>query len=479
MNKLNTRSLILKVALGFLLFPSGFLCAQNIGINADGALPDSKAILDISSTTSGLLIPRMTTLQRNAIVAPPIGLQVFNITTNTLDINRSTGWASAAFTQAATNLVYVSALADLPAPSGLAILLDATKMYIFSGFVDISPNYLNLNGAGLRGTDPGKDGVMSTVNGGVLRSTNVSVFMENLAVIPASSSTKAYDFSDTTGVKFCNLFSGCSVVEIGIPSLGVGQISGFKAITLQKNYWNCKDGIKITGTVGKFASAYNFITGISVGSGIELLAGLTIDDIDLSNNYFIYTGQTGIKVNAGATISNGRMTTNMFRGVTTLLNGIDSYTYGWEMQQNTGIPNTKSFAYAYLDANATPTAFTAVGTYTKILGTTTLVTEQKFTAASNRFTYTGKRNINCRVFAVLGAKAPNNATDYTIAIAKNGIVQPAPTSSLGPLSNNQGFQIVLETDIAFSTNDYVEVFIKSNSGTIPIAVSELQFRVVE
>ena len=218
-----TSSPILKIALGFLLFPSTFLLAQNVSINATGALPDPKAILDLASTTSGLLIPRMTTTQRNAIATPPIGLQVFNLTTNTVDIYKSTGWASAAFTQpAATNLVYVSALADLPAPSGGAILLDATKMYIFSGFVDISPNYLNLNGAGLRGNDPGKDGVMSSIAGGVLRSTAVNVFIENLAVIPASASTKAYDFADATGTKFCNLFSGCSVVEIGISSLGVG-----------------------------------------------------------------------------------------------------------------------------------------------------------------------------------------------------------------------------------------------------------------
>ncbi len=330
-----TGLLILKIALGSLLFLPTLLFSQGVSINADGASPDPKAILDISSTIKGVLIPRMTAVQRDGIPTPPIGLHIFNLTTNTLDIYQSTGWASVAYVQPQTNLVYVSSLADLPAPSGNSILLDHDKMYVFFGFVDISPNYLNLNGAGLRGTDPGKDGVMSTVAGGVLRSTAVSVFIENLAVIPASASTKAYDFTDATSTRFCNLFSGCSVVEIGIPSLGVGQISGFKSATMNKNYWSCKDGIKITGDMGKFASSYNYITGISAGSGIEFLAGLTIDDIDLSNNYFIYTGQTGVKVNIGAAISNGRMTTNMFRGVTTLLNGFDSYAYGWEMQQNT------------------------------------------------------------------------------------------------------------------------------------------------
>lgn len=481
MIKTITILLILKIALGSLLFPLSFLSAQNVSINTSGALPDSNAILDISSTSSGLLIPRMTTEQRDLIATPPTGLQVFNLTTNTLDIYRDSVWASVPFTtsQFATNLVYVSSLADLPTPSGNSILLDANKMYIFSGFVDISPNYLNLNGAGLKGNDPGKDGVMSSVGGGVLRSTDVSVYIEGLAVIPASGSTQAYDFADATGAEFCNLFSGCSVVEIGIPSLGVGQISGFKAVTITKNYWSCQNGIKLTGNMGKFASAYNFITGINAGSGIEFLGGLSIDDIDLSNNYFIYTGQTGVKVNAGATISNGRMTTNMFRGVTTLLSGFDSYSFGWQMQQNTGIPNTRSFGYTYADGNTTSTTFSGVGTYTKILGSTTLTAGQKFSASNNRFTFAGKEDITSRVFASIGAQAPGTSTDYTIAIAKNGIVIPAPTSSLGPLSNNQGFQIVLETEVALSTNDYIEVFISSNSGTTALTVSDLQFRVVE
>ncbi len=471
--------LILKTAFFLPVFFFSNLIAQNIGINADGALPDPAAMLDVSSTTSGLLIPRMTTAQRDAIASPPIGLQVFNLTTNTLEVYAGAVWESLAFALAGSNLVNVTSLSDLPPPVGGAITLDASKMYIFSGFVNISPNYLNLNGAGLRGTDPGKDGVMSTVSGAVLRSSDVSVFIENLAVIPASAGTKAYDFSDATGNMFCNLFSGCSVVEIGIPSLGVGQISGFKATTIMKNYWNCKDGVKITGNMGKFASAYNFITGISAGSGIEFLSSLSIDDIDLSNNYFIYTGQSGVKVNVGASIENARMTTNMFRGVANELDGFDSYSYGWEMQQNTEIPNTRGFAYAYMDGNSTETSFPGVGTYTKILGTTTLVTGKKFSASSNRFTYTGKSDTEFRVFGVVGGRAPTNGSDYTIVFAKNGTVISSPTSSLGPMTNNQGFQIVLESEVTLSTNDYIEVFIESNSGTTSLRVTDLQFRVSE
>lgn len=463
-------------AVMLLFFVSSF--AQSVAINKDGSAPNAKAMLDIASTTSGLLIPRMTTTQRDAITTPPNGLQIYNTTTNKLEVYRSTRWEAATFTNPTTNLVYVSALSDLPTPSSNVITLDATKMYVFSGIVDISPNYINTNGANLKGNDPSKDGVMSTVSGAVLRSTGVSVFMENFAVIPASASTKGYDFADATGTKFCNLFSGCSVVEIGIPTLGVGQISGFQAITTIKNYWNCTDGIKITGNVGKFASAFNFIIGVTAGCGIEFLSGLTINDIDLSNNYFIYTGQTGVKVNAGASVDRGRMTTNMFRGVTTYITGFNSYTPAWELRQNTYIPNTRATGALNMTSNATATSLPVVGTYYKIAGTTTASKQLRFTAANNRLTYTGKDSITGKVLVIVNGRTPANNTDFTITIAKNGTVITSPTTSTDASSNNQSFQLVFATEVDLGINDYIEVFIRTNnSSTSTITISGLQFRI--
>lgn len=464
----------MKQILTFFLLNISFFVHGQVGIGTT----TPQAMLDITSTTGGILIPRLTTIQRDSIVTPPTGLQIFNTTDNTLQIYANSQWQALALVKNPTNLVYVNSPADLPAPSGNAITLDGTKMYIFSGIINISPNYLNLNGAGLRGTDPGKDGVMSSVSGGILRSTDVSVFIENLAVLPASAATKGYDFADATGTKFLNLFSACSVVEIGIPSLGVGQVSGFKAITIFKNYWNCRDGIKVTGNVGKFASAYNFITGITAGIGIEFLSGLTIDDIDLSNNYFVYTGQTGVKVNAGAGILRGRMTTNMYRGVTTYISGFNSGTPAWEMRQNTYIPNSRAFCSVYMNNNTTATPLAVISNYYKILGSTTTVKEERFTSTDNRLTYIGKEIINGKILIIIGAKAPANDVNFSIAIAKNGVVIPNPNGSMAASSNNQSFQLTLATEVELQTNDYIEVFIRKNNGnTSSVLVEELQFRV--
>jgi len=52
--------------------------SQSVGINSDGSAPDPSAILDIKSTTSGLLIPRMTAAQRTSISSPADGLMVYD-----------------------------------------------------------------------------------------------------------------------------------------------------------------------------------------------------------------------------------------------------------------------------------------------------------------------------------------------------------------------------------------------------------------
>jgi trimeric autotransporter adhesin len=60
-----------------IVFSVQLIQAQNVAINNNGILPNASAMLDVSSNTKGVLIPRMTKLQRNAIASPAKGLLVF------------------------------------------------------------------------------------------------------------------------------------------------------------------------------------------------------------------------------------------------------------------------------------------------------------------------------------------------------------------------------------------------------------------
>lgn len=64
--------------------------AGNVGIGTSA--PNAAALLDLTSTTRGLLPPRMTTAQRDAISTPPDGLIVYNSTTNKLQVRAASAW---------------------------------------------------------------------------------------------------------------------------------------------------------------------------------------------------------------------------------------------------------------------------------------------------------------------------------------------------------------------------------------------------
>ena len=68
------------------------LNAQNIGINSTGVTPDNSAMLDVKSTSKGMLIPRMTSAQRIAITSPAQGLEVFDTSTVSFWFYNGTVW---------------------------------------------------------------------------------------------------------------------------------------------------------------------------------------------------------------------------------------------------------------------------------------------------------------------------------------------------------------------------------------------------
>lgn len=82
----------LKISI-FLLFSSWLGGqSQGVSITANGAVaPDKSALLDVQSTTKGMLVPRMSSGQRTGIVNPAKGLLVFDNTTSSFWYY-SNGW---------------------------------------------------------------------------------------------------------------------------------------------------------------------------------------------------------------------------------------------------------------------------------------------------------------------------------------------------------------------------------------------------
>jgi hypothetical protein len=70
---------------------------------------DSKAVLDLVSTTKGLLPPRMTTVQRDAITSPTTGLTVYNTNTNKMNVYNGSAWAEVGSGSGAGGINYIQA----------------------------------------------------------------------------------------------------------------------------------------------------------------------------------------------------------------------------------------------------------------------------------------------------------------------------------------------------------------------------------
>jgi Protein of unknown function (DUF1566) len=88
----------------FTLLAVTFLCVASmaqVAINTDATLPDNSAMLDVKSTVKGMLIPRMTTVQRDAISSPATGLTIYNTSNNGLESFTGAAWGASTNTATA------------------------------------------------------------------------------------------------------------------------------------------------------------------------------------------------------------------------------------------------------------------------------------------------------------------------------------------------------------------------------------------
>jgi hypothetical protein len=74
------------------LFINTTIFCQNVSVNNTGAIADPTAILDIQSTSKGILIPRMNTAQRLAISQPAKGLMLLDTNTGSFWFRKSSAW---------------------------------------------------------------------------------------------------------------------------------------------------------------------------------------------------------------------------------------------------------------------------------------------------------------------------------------------------------------------------------------------------
>lgn len=82
----------LVIIISSMVIMSAQMNGQNVGIGTNTFTPDNSALLELQSTNSGLLLPRMTTAQRDAISNPAQSLLIFNTTTKCFETYVGNVW---------------------------------------------------------------------------------------------------------------------------------------------------------------------------------------------------------------------------------------------------------------------------------------------------------------------------------------------------------------------------------------------------
>lgn len=216
---------------------------QNIAINENGAEPDTSAMLDISSTTKGLLVPRMTKTEKNAIPLPGTGLLVFQTAPDSVGFhyydgtnwrwlaaaNNKEGWLTTGNTGTDTTINFLGTTDDRPLmlrqnnlPMGQ--LNSKMKNYFIgagAGFNSIAKQNTAIgdsslfnNTTGLGNTAIGNRAMLGSA--AVTGEVNVAVGNNALAGISSGSQNIAVGSNAMTGMKTgtTNIAVGSGAMEV-------------------------------------------------------------------------------------------------------------------------------------------------------------------------------------------------------------------------------------------------------------------------
>ena len=140
---------IIAAAIISVLCSGNTIHAQSMGISSEAITPDPSSILEMRTTDKGILIPRMTTVERDAITAPAIGLMIYNNETNQYNFYNGSAWVfwgSVAYLSATSGeTAYTSSTTDVVITDMTKTALEAgTYSVLFNAQVSIPAAYYTM-----------------------------------------------------------------------------------------------------------------------------------------------------------------------------------------------------------------------------------------------------------------------------------------------------------------------------------------------
>lgn len=466
-----------------------FVTSGNAQVGIGTTTPNASSLLDITSTSKGLLPPRMTTAQRTAIASPANGLMVYDTdnkafyfydlptTTWIRDLNDNDRRLK--FKRIRSTDVLATVLADESvAGGGTTYKLDSGTFYEINGVITLDKP-IELNGAYLAGLDTNDDrltrvGTMFTgATGGSIRNLTLA------------ASVRVFDLNGTTSQNLvfrdCVVSSSGAVGDIknfGLVFLSIVQFAGnttgityenINQLLISNVGWHETN----SGTFETFRGTFNMLQrvgGFSVvnsgKTGVDVSSNPTITGDALLKDVIFYTTGT-----AGTYVK--RYTTGSYTGF--------NFDNRWVVNSS-GIPvegdavSTGNIFYdRTLAQSATPLPST---TGVKLdIPNTANNNLFRFTSSNNRLTYQGRKS---RIFTVNTALSFGDITGVTNTTYVFYIVKipaaggtSAVTASETFIDTNAGYvqSFPVQGTVMLDTGDSVEIWVKRlNAGAQTFSV---------
>lgn len=465
----------------FLILTTNVFAQVGIGT----VTPNASSVLDVTSTTQGMLTPRMTTAQRTAIASPADGLMVYdtdlkafhyyNSSTATWTIINSAATGRLKFKRIRSTDVLATVLAtELAAGAGAKYVLDSTTHYEINGIIVF--NFpIDLNNASLVGVDANEDVLVRSsgllfdgTKGGTLKNLTISGACTVFNLI-GSGNTETIIFRDA-------IVSGAA---------SVGTISGFNLVFFSIiNYSGNTTGITYTNITRLLLSNMAWF-GNNLGT-FERYTG-TFSLLQKQGGFCEVNGAAiGIDVSTNPTItSDAVMDGVVFTGTLSTGKFVNGYTVGtysgynfnnnWNVR-SAGIPSEMdSFATGniYLDRVQTSPSGSLpdINATYKVPGTT--ISSNLFRmdgATNNRLVYLGKRSRTFSLSTSISFEGSTGSADLIFYYVKAGVggtpVTFITSSETFIDSNTTNIQsIAVLGTVTLANGEYVELAVRRLSGT--------------
>ncbi|SCY40716.1 hypothetical protein SAMN05192588_2715 [Nonlabens sp. Hel1_33_55] len=452
-------------------------CLNSFGqVGIGTTMPDPSALLEINSTTQGLLTPRMTTAQRLAISNPANGLLVYDLTENSFFFFEDNSWESMDPIKRRTKYKLVQSIADLQeeltAGSGSSYLLQTDFLYEINGLINFDFP-INLNGAYIEGVDSSSDVLRNNTSGalfqgssgGGLRNLTISGNGKQLFNITGNTSDLLLiNNTVIAGASNVGTLSGLGTVFLSVTQYvgnGTGlTIDNIANFFVSNIFWTASN----TGTFMRFTGTFSNLQ----MNGGRIEAGNSEIGIDVSSNPTITNDATLAQLSfVGNGILVSRYTTGSYTGF--------NFTKDWNVNCS-GIPTETDevssgniyYGGAVVDFYS-QSVTAASGTPFSLGSTNNFVASNLFRFRSadnnNDLIYEGKKSRSIQISVSISLRVYDAAGEfYAFAIAQNGSIVNETTSLIRIDDDLQIQSVALNGVLAVNPNDRIEIFATRYNG---------------